>query len=172
MAQQLYQPGGGFPIPSQHDTGHRMYLYHPPTGPFAIVYDGDETLTVSSGRLWLNDNDDINFAGTSFSYGGGNLTISLKCTLSGGVVTDAYLSKDNFSNFKYRDWSGAERTAETQTSLNAIIAEISTKPANEESSSLVRGKKILRIFQCVNHDLMVYEACDGLILLPAPFAKL
>lgn len=171
MGQQLIQPGGGLGIPQQHDTGHGgTNIFYAPVGPFACIYNGVRGIRISSGRLWTNSNGtNFNFAGKEFAFGGGVLNIVLNCQIAGGTVVSATLEPGP-AQPQYRSWSSEERSAETQTSLTALIAVISNYRIAGESSNISRGSNIVRIFQAVNHDLMVYEACDGLILLPAPFS--
>lgn len=162
------------PIQPNNGNSEPMY-FTPDSGPWALICE-DNYVAVGQGNVFDSDMQKIDIdIGNRMSISNGVNLIILELNLVNGSVSSSRVFSSNVNQFPtYREWSianGEKKSVANQTVIRALIAGVFVGVSCLGMASIYNGTSSrYSIYRCLYNDLMLYQGCDGLIFLPAPYS--
>lgn len=151
-------------MPTFSKPSSQNFSASPNMGPWSYVISQD-TIKILSGNIFLSDDMarlPIENLGKDISIAN-QFYICLNIKIQNGIPSSAKLEAST-SIPAYRTFNGS-KSIQNQTMLSAVVFQINPYYGGYFSENA--GKTL---FTSLNHDVMIYANCDGLILLPAPYS--
>jgi hypothetical protein len=162
------------PIPANNGNSESIY-FTPDSGPWALRCE-DGYVSVALGHVFNSDMQgiEIDLSNRMPIFDGVNL-ITLELNLENGSVYSSHVFNNNSNQLPiYREWAlgdGEKKSVANQTVIRALIAGVFVGTKGFGMASVYNGTlQRYTVYRCLYNDLMLYQGCDGLIFLPAPYS--